>query len=734
MPGAGAFLQIGKVSLERVLGLTVSTNATLTCDLNTGTIAYPAGCVVVIFDPRSNKQSYIFNTSRKTITAVAFSHDGKHLATGESGNQPAVRVWDVAEKTQVAEFNRHKFGIVCVKFSPTENYVVSIGSEHDMMVNVWNWKKKIQVASNKIISKVNSMAFSKDGSVFVTVGHRHVKFWYLKDTKLKINQVVPLQGSSGILRSHLNNFYCDVSCGHTVYAITQSGLLCQFNEKRELDKFVEVQATAAYCISAGKDHIFVGCADGVIRIFDANLQYVATMPHPHWLGVDVALHPSHSHLNFQTEDARFPDTVAISYDDVHRKVTCVYNDHSLYVWDVHDVMKISKICSFLYHSNGIWGSEVYPGITEDMKPVLPSGSFITCSSDDTIRIWNLDPHMMETESSKRNVYSNELLKIVYVDPTHTFLKNVSRKPADEGKSGIRCIGISPDGRHLASGDRIGNIRVHDLRNMEEIIKIEAHDQEILCVHYSNLTAGPKLMASGSRDRLIHVFDVDQSYNLMQTLADHSSSVTAIKFTENDEQIKMLSSSADKSVLFREAHKSPESQFEISKQQHVVGTNTLYDIDIEPTQKHMATACQDRNIRVYNIETVKQIQCYKGAVGIKGVLLKLQLDPSGQYVVTCCSDKSLCLLDFKSGEILATMIGHSEQINGVKFMPDLKRLVSVSSDGCIFVWRLSPELTESMRGRLEEMGRLPYEAINTEINRWENFSCDSKLYRGICRIS
>ncbi|XP_061195023.1 mitogen-activated protein kinase-binding protein 1-like [Saccostrea echinata] len=574
---------------------------------------------------------------------------------------------------------------------------------------------------------VNSMAFSKDGSVFVTVRHRHVKFWYLKDTKLKINQAVPLQGSSGILRSHLNNFYCDVSCGHTVYAITQSGLLCQLNEKRELDKFVEVQATAAYCISAGKDHIFVGCADGVIRIFDANLQYVATMPHPHWLGVDVALHPSHSHLNFQTEDARFPDTVAISYDDVHRMVTCVYNDHSLYVWDVHDVMKISKICSFLYHSSGIWGSEVNPGITEDVKPVLPSGSFITCSSDDTIRIWNLDPHMMETESSKRNVYSNELLKIVYVDPTHTFLKDVSRKPADEGKSGIRCIGISPDGRHLASGDRIGNIRVHNLRNMEEIIKLEAHDQEILCVHYSNLTAGPKLMASGSRDRLIHVFDVDQSYNLMQTLADHSSSVTPIKFTENDEQIKMLSSSADKSVLFREAHKSSECQFEISKQQHVVGTNTLYDIDIEPTQKHMATACQDRNIRVYNIETVKQMQCYKGAVGIKGVLLKLQLDPSGQYVVTCCSDKSLCLLDFKSGEILATMIGHSEQINGVKFMPDLKRLVSVSSDGCIFVWRLSPELTESMRGRLEEMGRLPYEAINAEINR-NHGSCWNRTYR------
>ncbi|XP_062585839.1 WD repeat-containing protein 62-like isoform X2 [Saccostrea cucullata] len=74
-----------------------------------------------------------------------------------------------------------------------------------------------------------------------------------------------------------------------------------------------------------------------------------------------------------------------------------------------------------------------------------------------------------------------------------------------------------------------------------------------------------------------------------------------------------------------------------------------------------------------------------------------------------------------------MIGHSEQINGVKFMPDLKRLVSVSSDGCIFVWRLPPELTESMRGLLEEMGRLPFEAINGEINR-NHGSIWSKTYR------
>lgn len=45
---------------------------------------------------------------------------------------------------------------------------------------------------------------------------------------------------------------------------------------------------------------------------------------------------------------------------------------------------------------------------------------------------------------------------------------------------------------------------------------------------SSLT-GVTLLASASRDRLIHVLNVEKNYNLEQTLDDHSSSITAIKF-------------------------------------------------------------------------------------------------------------------------------------------------------------------------------------------------------------
>ena len=40
------------------------------------------------------------------------------------------------------------------------------------------------------------------------------------------------------------------------------------------------------------------------------------------------------------------------------QLTCVYNDHSLYTWNVKDMKKIGKTWSSLYHSTCVWGVEV----------------------------------------------------------------------------------------------------------------------------------------------------------------------------------------------------------------------------------------------------------------------------------------------------------------------------------------------------------------------------------------
>ncbi|NWZ18319.1 MABP1 protein, partial [Asarcornis scutulata] len=713
-----------KVTLEKVLGITVSGGRGLACDPRTGLVAYPAGCVVVLFNPRKNKQHHILNSSRKTITALAFSPDGKYLVTGESGHMPAVRVWDVAERTQVAELQEHKYGVACVAFSPSSKYIVSVGYQHDMIVNVWSWKKNIVVAANKVSSKVTAVSFSEDCSYFVTAGNRHIKFWYLDDSKTsKVNATVPLLGRSGLLGELRNNFFADVACGRgkkadSTFCITSSGLLCEFNEKRLLDKWVELRVsfvlstTVANCISVNHDYIFCGCADGTVRIFNPlNLHFVTTLPKPHFLGTDIASVTEASRLFSGMADAKYPDTIALTFDPTNQWLSCVYNDHSLYVWDVKDPKKVGKVYSALYHSSCVWNVEMYPEVKDNNQSCLPPGSFITCSSDNTIRLWNTESSNIHGTALHRNILSNDLMKIIYVDDNTQVLLDTdynSGGTADKAdtqvmdtKVGIRTVCVSPSGEHLASGDRIGTLRIYELQSLQEMLKVEAHDSEILCLEYSKPDTGLKLLASASRDRLIHVLDAGKDYSLQQTLDEHSSSITAVKFAANDGKVRMISCGADKSIYFRTAQKTGEG-VQFTRTHHIVRKTTLYDMDVDPSWKYAAIGCQDRNIRVFNISSGKQKKLYKGSQGEDGTLIKVQTDPSGLYIATSCSDKNLSIFDFYSGECVATMYGHSEIVTGMKFSNDCKHLISVSGDSCIFIWRLSSEMTINMRQRLSDM--------------------------------
>ncbi|XP_060800076.1 WD repeat-containing protein 62 isoform X2 [Neoarius graeffei] len=688
-----------RVVLEKVLGITTTSNSGLACDTNTGTVAYPAGCVIVLLNPKTNKQSYIFNTSRKTFSALAFSQNGKYLVTGESGHMPCVRVWDVAERTQVAEVQCHKYGVACVAFSTNGCYVVSVGFQHDRTVSVWEWKRGTVIASNKVSSRVLAVSFSEDSSYFVTAGNRHVKFWYLDASKeRRVNSTVPLIGRSGLLGEHQNSEFCDLACGRgtvssSTYCITHTGLLCQFNSNRQLDLWVDLKTSSARCLSVSEAFVFCGCADGTVRVFSPqNLHYITTLHRPHCLGVDVS-----QGMQPQPE-AEYPDTLALTHDPVTGQLVCVYNDHSVYVWDVHDVNNVGKVYSSLYHSNCVWSVETYPELEDSHAALLP-GSFLTCSSDNTLRLWNGDFH----QSS--NLDSQDLVKIVYVDNDIGHLKAPPDKAEgnQDGKFGIRVLGISPDGQHLAAGDRSGNLRIYGLQFMDELLRIEAHDSEILCLAFTPTETGVHLLASAGRDRLIHLFNMDKSYSLVQTFYDHSASVTAMKFTGVGPKVSMVSCGADKSIYFRSAEKTSQD-LAFSMSHHVVEKSTLYDMDLDATLTHTAIACQDRNIRVYNVKSGKMKKCFKGSLTDDGTVLKVQLDRSGMFLATSCSDKSICIFDYETGECVATLFGHSEIVTGMKFSPDCKHLITVCGDSCVFVWRLCSQMTNSMRKRLAERKR------------------------------
>lgn len=70
--------------------------------------------------------------------------------------------------------------------------------------------------------------------------------------------------------------------------------------------------------------------------------------------------------------------------------------------------------------------------------------------------------------------------------------------------------------------------------------------------------------------------------------------------------------------------TPGGSMQFARGQNAQGKTTLYDMEVDSSQKHVLTACQDRNIRVYNVTTGKHSKTFKGSVSEDGSLIKVVL--------------------------------------------------------------------------------------------------------------
>ena len=123
---------------------------------------------------------------------------------------------------------------------------------------------------------------------------------------------MPLRGRYAILAERKDNFFMDVVCGRgdcagMTYVITSTGLICQFDEQRQMqaEQDLQVRCTTkdhrtslssrllkekTSCLAISDTYLAVGCVKGAVYVFSPQtLDYLMSIPLPHHLGVDLAL-------------------------------------------------------------------------------------------------------------------------------------------------------------------------------------------------------------------------------------------------------------------------------------------------------------------------------------------------------------------------------------------------------------------------------------------------------------
>jgi WD40 repeat protein/serine/threonine protein kinase len=109
------------------------------------------------------------------------------------------------------------------------------------------------------------------------------------------------------------------------------------------------------------------------------------------------------------------------------------------------------------------------------------------------------------------------------------------------------------------------------------------------------------------------------------------------------------------------------------------TAPIVSVAFNPSGLVLATASRDNTIQLWDMNTLK------ATTTLQDNVLAVAFSPNGPYMASADWDKSVKLWDPASGQVLATLSGHTDQVLAVAFSPDGRLLASAGRDRTIRIW-------------------------------------------------
>ncbi len=588
---------------------------------------------------RADLRQSVFTETLNGIQAVAFSPDGKLLATGDMHGE--VHVYQVADLKQLLTLRGHTDWVVSVAFSPDGQTLVS-GSQ-DRTARVWD------IRTGQVLRTLTghdgafaSVAFSPDGQTLATGGFdRTIKLWDVSTWQCHKTWLGHHCSLKTVVFSPDGQMLASGSTDHTVqlWEVDTGQIKRTLRHTNEIISIAfspdgQILASSSLDQTIKLWNVTTGQALKTLHGYNDAVMSVAFSP---WEQIlvsggcdgtvkfwDVSTGQCQKTLRGHSSVVR-----AVTFSPDGKLLASGAQDQILKLWDSSTGQCLRTLQGY---SHRIWSLTHSPN-----GQMLASGSH-----DHTVKLWDVT-----TGQVKRTLRGHS--------------------------KDVRSVACSPNGLVLASGSDDGTVKLWDVTTGTCRQTLEGHNSGVWCVCWS---PDGQTLVSGSFDQTLKLWDV-RTGQCQETLGEPNHGVLSVAFSPNG---KILASgSNDGTVKFWDVG---TGQVKKTLKGHC---GWVFSVCWSPDGCTLATGSADHTVKLWDISTG---QCKQTLKGHTAWVWSVVFSPDGQTLISASSDCLLKFWDISTGQCKQTLQGHSHEVLSITISPDGQTLASSSGDEMIKLWDAS----------------------------------------------
>jgi len=285
---------------------------------------------------------------------------------------------------------------------------------------------------------------------------------------------------------------------------------------------------------------------------------------------------------------------------------------------------------------------------------------------------------------------------------------------------VEQVEFTPDNKSLILRCKDRQIRVWRFLDTPDLKhSLPGHPTEAWALAFSH---DGSLLASGSDDNTIKLWDVDSEHELL-TLQGHSQTVTALAFFQSVDRLASVSLDG-KIILWDLTRTGPDGrQIRASSSVLHAYDDHLRAVSVSPDNQHLAAAGTGEVIHIWDIaerevqfdlaghtspiyalaysqnpwvlasasadHTVRRWDPHSGTENdqnrFPGAMFSVAFSADGRQMAASGEPRKVTLWSMDSWEITATMAGHPMTVRSVAFSPDFKTIATGCDDEQVRLW-------------------------------------------------